>query len=935
MSAFEDPAATWSRRTGDKPAGTAALVGRDNEIKVLERFISRLAADGGALLLHGEAGVGKTALLDAAEQKVLLQGHQVIRTVGIEFEAEEAYAGLLRVLTPALSSLSELNPAHQRILSTALGLDGGPPPERLAVSTAALSLLSHGRGDAPMLIIVDDLPWLDRVSAAVLAFVARRLAGSHIGFLGASRTGEASYFDFSGIDTLEVTALDPASAAGLIDSRYPRLAPRARQELLDQAAGNPLALLELPASTQNQQHPAFNAPHAVTPMTDRLQNLFAARVKALPDSARRVLLLAALDATGDWSVLAGASGMREPLDELATAEQAHLIRVDRGMRRVNFRHPLTRSAVVAMAGPQARRQAHTELAAQLQHQPDRYAWHLAEAATEPDERVAELLERAAERVQRRGDAVGAVAALLRSADLTPHERDRTRRLALAAYVGAEITGDVSHVPELLATVQPGASQGAAPLTLAVAASAYLLNGEGDVNAAHRVLLGAIENRNNHDFGDPALEEALWYLIAICAFSGRAKPWDALNAMVAQFRPEPPRYLTVIAKTFGNPAHEALPVLGELDDMLAQLSHESDPAHVARVGIASAYVDRLVACRGPLQRVLDHGRDGGAVTSQLQVAVLVGEDYFFGGQWDEVVENCEEAVRVGRSHGYPLLTWTMMHQRALVDAARGNSGPAREVIDGMTGWAAPRGVDLLVQYAHGIELLLALGQEDYQKAWENACRLTSPGELAHYVPYVLWSLLDYLEAGVRANRSAEVARHVATLRRMNIPAISPRLAMVTAAAEGMVATNDTFADAFDAALAVPEATRWPFELARIQLFYGERLRHARATVEARRHLNAALDTFQRLDARPWTTRAGNELRATGRVPSKRPTADLTKLTPQQREIALLAAAGLTNKQIAERLFLSPRTVGTHLYQIFPKLGVVSRAGLRDALNDQSP
>jgi DNA-binding CsgD family transcriptional regulator len=171
--------------------------------------------------------------------------------------------------------------------------------------------------------------------------------------------------------------------------------------------------------------------------------------------------------------------------------------------------------------------------------------------------------------------------------------------------------------------------------------------------------------------------------------------------------------------------------------------------------------------------------------------------------------------------------------------------------------------------------------------------------------------------------------------MRIPDISPRLAMITAAAEGMTAEADSFTGAFDAALAVPEATRWPFELARIQLYYGERLRHTRKIVEARRHLNPALDAFQRLDAQPWAVRARNELRATGRPPTKRPAKDLTTLTPQQREIALLAAAGLTNKQIAERLFLSPRTVGTHLYQIFPKLGVVSRAGLRDALNDRTP
>lgn len=914
------------------PGTGGRLIGREHELKVVEEFVLRVACDGDALVLYGEAGVGKTVLLDAAERVAAASGVPVIRTDGIEVESDLAYAALLRLLTPILPRLDGMSREQRRTLATALGLDEGPPPDRLAVSNAVRALLGSAGGDGPLLVIVDDLPWLDRMSAVVLAFVARRLAGTRIGFLGAFRTGESSFFDGGGLAAVEVMPLGRTAAADLVDRSFPALPPRARRQVLDEAAGNPLALLELPVRVAERRDERRTGP--TLPLSRRLEQLFAARVDPLPAATRRALLLAALDATGDLGILLAAFGANA-IDDLAPAERAQLIRVDGQRRRLVFRHPLTRSAVIAMSTEEQRRALHAAIAAQMPDQPDRRAWHLAQAAEAPDESIAVLLEHTADRNLSRGDAVGAVAALLRAADLTPAGRDRGRRLARAAYVGAEITGDIGSVPRLLAEAQHADPGGADALAAAVAAAAYLLNGEGDVNAAHRMLFGAIAVREVLDGSDNGLIEALWFLIAICVFGGRAELWQSMDGLIARFAPPPPRYLTVLAKTFGDPAHQALPVLDELDELIVESSRESDPALVARVAIAGAYVDRQRAYRGAVQAVVDHGRHGGAVTSQIQTQVILANDDWFAGQWDEALELCDEGIRLCELHGYPLLRWLYVHQDALIAAARGRTEHARAAAGAMTRWAAPRGVGLLLAYGHGIEALASLGRGRYQEAFVHASAITAPGELQPYVPYTLWTALDLVEAAVRAGLRTEAARHVGALRDLDVPAISPRLALVTAGAAGMVSPDGRFAEHFEAALAVAGVERWPFEQARVQLSYGQRLRHGRATVEARRHLGDAFDTFRRLDATPWAARAGKELRAAGGVRGKLQAGGIAALTPQQREIAMMAAAGLTNKQIAERLFVSPRTVSTHLYQIYPKLGVTTRAGLRDALSHQEP
>ena len=292
----------------------------------------------------------------------------------------------------------------------------------------------------------------------------------------------------------------------------------------------------------------------------------------------------------------------------------------------------------------------------------------------------------------------------------------------------------------------------------------------------------------------------------------------------------------------------------------------------------------------------------------------------------------EAFEICDHAGLSLYVPVLRYDRALVAAARGDDALARELADAITGWAEPRGAHLIAQFANHARGLAALGRGDFEAAYHHASAVCPPGEFAPYNHHALWVCMDLVEAAVRTDRHAEAAAHVAAMHRYGIARISPRIALLAGGSAGLAARDDQAAlAAFEQALAIPGADRWPFDLARVRLAYGERLRRARAGRGAGAELAAAHDAFQRLGAMPWARRAAAELRATGQAPAPASAnGSAEPLTPQEHEIASLAAAGLTNKQIGERLYLSHRTVSGHLYRIFPKLGITTRAALRDAL-----
>lgn len=478
---------------GDGPPRSGAaeqLIGRDHDLGLVRGFVDEAMVSGGALLLSGDAGVGKTVLLDAAAGQAHGAGTRVVRAAGVEFESTISFAGLHQVLQPLLAGLDGLTDPYRTALSVALGLDQGAPSDQLLVSNAALTLLVQAAADRPLLVIVDDLPWLDRASAVVLGFVARRLAGSRVGFLGAYRSGEGSFFERGGVPHHHVQPLDTTAAAALIEARSPSLAPRVRERLLTEAQGNPLALLELPVALTAPQRSGAAVPELL-PLSHRLQAVFASRVETLPAATRLLLLYAVLDGTGDLRVLAAATPQGTGMEDLAHAERAGLVDATTG--RLAFRHPLTRSAVVELATSEQRREVHRALAEYWADRPERRAWHLAHATVEPTEDVASLLEAVARDTVRRGDAGGAIAALLRAAELSPRGYERSRRIAEAAYLGADLTGDLRDVPRLLEEARLADGGRAGPLVAAVAAAHHiLLSGEGDLDTAHRLLVGAID-----------------------------------------------------------------------------------------------------------------------------------------------------------------------------------------------------------------------------------------------------------------------------------------------------------------------------------------------------------------------------------------------------------------------------------------------------------
>jgi DNA-binding CsgD family transcriptional regulator len=906
------------------------LVGRVDEMRHLRAFLHRADRGGAARLISGDPGVGKSALLAATAVEAEGLGMRVLRAQGVDFEAGVSYSGLNQALLPVHTEFHRLAPAQREALTIALGLDTGPSAELLVVCNATLSLLHAVSADQPVLITVDDVPSLDRASAVVLGFVARRLVGSRIGLLATSRTGARSFFGTSGLTEMVVPALHAEAAARLVDSHFPGLAPRVRQRILAEALGNPLALLEFGAALSGSHRAAVPALPPVLPLGGRLEAMFAERAADLPAPSRRLLLLATFDGTGDLRVLKDACGQGN-LDDLSPAERAQLIHVDESSGRLTFRHPLTRSALVASSTDQERREAHRTLASAMFNEPERRAWRLAEATAEPDEQVAVLLEETAHGILHRGDAVGAVAALTRAATLSPSSADKARRLAEAAYIGAEQIGDSGGAEALLTKAQRADPTSSGSLHGVTAAVNLLLNREGDVATAYRLLVEAIETGpHGYSTQDNGLTEAMHTLLLLCWFGGRPEMWERFHVALSRMTPQPPSLLSIASKTFADPVRTAAAGVDELQAVLATLPGEHDPTRIVRIGHASIYVDRLAESREFTWRLVVQGRAGGSPRRYLGSLMLLCLDYFNSGQWEECQQLADEGFAVCETHGYQFYIWNFLYHKAILAAVRGDDCTSRQLADRITRWAIPRGFRSAELFAHHSRALAALSRNDFDGAYRHAVALSPAGTFASHVPHALWVALDLVEAAVRTNRHAEAVAHVAAMTEADIAAISPRMALIQAGSSAMVAADHDAVELFERALCTPNAARWPFELARIRLTYGERLRRMRATAESRTQLNVALEEFDRLGARPWALRASGELRATGRsIPAaSEPTA--VCLTAQERAIASLAATGLTNKQIGARLYLSPRTVSAHLYHIFPKLGITSRAALRDAL-----
>lgn len=907
-----------------------ALIGRDQELALLDAFLSRSAADGGALLLTGEPGVGKTALLQAAAARAERAGSRVLQTAGSAVEMI-SFSGLAQVVMPLLTYDDCLSAGQREAVWVALGLADGRPPQPAAVSQAVLTLLRTAGLHVPVLIVIDDLQWLDPFSSEVLRFAARRVSGSRIGMLAASRSPTSGQAGLAGVPCHDLAALDQGASEALLRERFPTLAPQVRQRLLDETKGNPLALLELPPELSGRQRAALQDLPAVLPLSDRLQGIFAARVTRLPEATRDLLLLAALDVTGDLRVLSAAVGA-SVVDGLAPAEHDRLVHIDDENRRLIFRHPLTRSAVFGLSTAASRRSAHQALARALTGQPEYRARHLAASGDQPDEGIAAQLEQCARHMAYRGNATDAIAALTRAADLSPAAGDRSRRLAEAAYIGSDLTWQLPQ--EITPPDTELGTAGALHLAAATAAAA-VITGTRDIDTIHRHLVTAIETHGGSgDASHGGLVAAATQLVTMTLFAERPELWEPCRAVLSRMGSALPRALRLQAAVQGDPAREALPLLAELDSAIANLHLETDPDELLRIPAAATYVDRLSACRDVVRRQACSPQDTATATRGTLAKIYLALDAFSSGSWGEARQLAEECLAACTQAEGRSFAQVAKYHVALLAGATGDAATTTAMTGELASWATARGARLVHSLAWHVEALAAAGRGDFEAAYQNAAAISQPGTFAAYAPTALWVCLELVEGAVATGRRGAAQAHVDAMFRHRLPEISPRLALVTYGCAAMAADDDReAAHLFGRALSVPHADRWPFDHARVRLAYAQRLRRTLPRPEIRRNLQAALAAFESMGARPWASRAARELRAASPGRTSAAGGAVTgsgALTHHELEIAQLAAAGYTNKQIGERLHLSPRTVSTHLYRIFPKLGITSRAALRDAL-----
>ncbi|MFE4517871.1 AAA family ATPase [Kitasatospora sp. NPDC056783] len=913
---------------------TTTMVGREDERAELVEFVGSTA--GQALVLRGETGVGKSSLLGHAAALAEREGHLVVRAAGVEAESELPYAGLHQLLHPLLADAAGLEDGTRAVFDAVFGRVQGDPPSVMTLGIAVLSLLSLSAAHRPLLLVLDDGQWLDDSSADVCGFVGRRLAGGPVRLLVAVRTDLASRFDTAALPELPVAALSDEDAARLLDHRYPELSRPVRRAVLEQAQGNPLALLELPAhfAGRTGDLPVEDLiGRRGVPLPRRLQRLYGTRIAALDEPVRSELLLGALDGAGTPSGTDAAPGTRYRMRDADPAVTAGLLDIEMATGDLVFRHPLVRSAVVRMATPNQRRAAHLALAQVHRENLERRATHLAAATVDPDDDVAGVLEAAAESATRRGGALAAVAWLTRAAELSENHAGRSRRLADAAFVAAHAARLGQAHRLVRADLAPGTTESPASV---LAAAYQALYQDGDVRSTHRQVSAAIERLRDAgpaDSGaepDEVLTRLVILLLAISQFSGDRAAWESTHALLDSLGSLVTERVRLYSGTWSDVTRHGAGWAEPLRRIAADLS-DLDPWDVSRHATAAYHLDLLSHYRPHLQRVVDRELETGAMATGMVMLHQIMLDQMTAGEWAEAEETGQRGLGLAVERGHHLFAAQSRAYLAQLAALRGQVARARDLQAEVDAWARPRGLGFLTQVADSAGATAALGSGDYESAYLYAIGITRPGTFRPYAYQASRTLLDLVEAAQHTGRVEQARAHALAARDAGLPLVSPRLALITHGALAITAEDEReAAEMFARVESDPDAARFPFELARIRLAHGIRVRHVRDGAAARQHLVPAAEAFERLGAAGWSERARAELRAAG-APSRVSALNLASLTWQERRIADLAAGGLTNKEIGERMHLSPRTVSSHLYRVFPKLGITARAALRDALS----
>jgi DNA-binding CsgD family transcriptional regulator len=900
---------------------TVVLAGRGTECARLDQLLADAQLGRSAVLvLRGEAGIGKSALLEYATQRG--EGCRILRAVGAEWEMELPYAGLHQLCAELLDDREQL-PAPQRdAVATAFGLSSGIPPDRFMLGLAVLSLLSNAAEEQPLVCVVDDVHWLDRSSAQALAFVARRLMAESVVLLFAERD-PGGLDQLKGLPELRVDSLSDAASEELLGSVVTApMDERVRARILTETRGNPLALLEAGG---------VGLPDEGS-LPDRLEASFQRRAQQLPVETRRLLLVAAAEPTGDPALLVrGAAELGLSTDALARAQAEGLLKL--GLQ-VAFRHPLLRSAIYRAASAEDRREAHRALAAATDPEldPDRRVWHRAHATVGPDEDVARELEHSAGRARARGGLAAAGAFLERAASLTADPRQRSR-WALEAAAAKELAGEPRSALTLLASAAAG------PLDELDGAMRERLHG--------RILLDLSRSAE----ALPHLVDAARRLEPIDAGLARDTHLEALRAALYAGR-FGPGTRDVASAARAAPPRPGRPHAG---DLLLD-------------GLAARFTDGYAASAPALKRALSAVRDeerdewerGGAWLVPLVLARHVAPDLFH----DDTEELATRGLELMRESGalavLPLVLNSVAYVRlmhgdldgaaAVLDEAdaiaaatgtspvvvgrlslagyRGIESEALPLLDAVEAAVTARGEGIVLSFSEHARAVLYNGLGRHEAA-------LAPAESAggHDDVFIsLWSLPEVVEAATRCGEGDVASAAVDRLTERTRAADTDLALGLEARSRALLRDESLAEPLYVEAIARLGRTRAAFELARAHLLYGEWLRRAKRSTDARAQLRRAEDMFTSMGAHAFGTRAQRELVATGET-ARKPTAETrNELTAQELQIAQFARDGLANAEIGARLFISPRTVEYHLHKVFTKLRITSRNHLDSVLPD---
>lgn len=913
------------------PHGTAGtqIFGRERELVQLNELVEGLHDRGATLLVRGEPGIGKSALLEIASRRAEAAGMRLLSTTGVQSEARLPFAGLHQLVLPVFGGVERLPAPQRTVLLAAFGMtEDTEAPERFLIALAVLELLSDAAEHAPLLVVVDDAQWLDQSSAGVLGFVARRVEHEPVGVLLAIRDGVETLFDDASLPEIRLGGLEEAAARELLEVHGRRLAPIVRGQLLEQSAGNPLALVELPILLSEDELRGVSALPELLPLTERLKRAFGARVSGLPPPTRTLLLVAALNDGESLSetleTASGLVGSDLTVEHAAPAATAQLVEMDgTGLR---FRHPLVRTAVYQAANMSERHAAHAALAETLAGQPDRSVWHRAASTIGPDEEVASELEAASTRVRRRGATIVAVAALERAAALTVAPARRGGRFVRAAELAFELGrhDDVVRFLDETESLALESEDRIRLLWLREMLEDHLWSRATRVEDS----VALAEQMQRDGSPDRTLDFLTTAALKCWRFNPRQETRDLVVA-AAEGLPvaeDDPRLLFILAST--DPVKCGGAVLERLSRSATDV--HAEPEAMRLLGTAMTCVgafDRasefLAASTADLRTQGRLGLLARALVSQAWTAIFLGNFTVADSAATEAERLAQEAEQPRFAASAELTSSALAGVRGEADAAEALAAQAERVLlpIGNSSMLA------LVQISRGVT---ALGASRFQDAYEHLRRLFDPADIAFHPAERSWVVLDLVEAAVHSGHRDEARTIVQELEELVEQARWPVLQVGLRCARPLLAADDVAEAEFESALGADLAV-WPFARARVLLAYGSWLRRQQRVSGSRTPLRAAREAFEALGVASWTERASSELRSAGVItPNSAPNA-LQELTPQELQIARMAASGLSNREIGQQLFLSHRTVGAHLYRVFPKLGITSRGQLRDALD----